>query len=225
MPNAFVALRFDKGPQQHWRVAVTLQPILRQLTYHAREDFRGQAFELRPGQNRQACIVDHQLQISRPVRFAPAYKALTLASPSTSSKTDGRKLGTQHRCVAQIELPRDIFAPLARLGRTLNQTQRQVARLMDRLPNRSFGVARAGGWEVRSPQRTARRREGGSTIKPSLASRHQRYPARHILERPIGLSLRARSAIHHFRASWLPGRARHNRPAFIATRRHFYSGS
>ena len=63
--RAAMSGRLDKGFHEHGAVAVTRLPVVGQLPRNEREDFRGQAFGLDPGQNQETGIVGFRGKIER----------------------------------------------------------------------------------------------------------------------------------------------------------------
>ena len=59
-----VAFKLHKGFQQHRAITIAAEPIVWQLACHTRENFRGKPLGLYPRQNKEECVVDHQLQVT-----------------------------------------------------------------------------------------------------------------------------------------------------------------
>jgi len=58
-----VALGFDEGFEQQRLEAVTLLPVVGQLSAGDGQDLRSQAFALDPRQDEEPRVVDHQLRV------------------------------------------------------------------------------------------------------------------------------------------------------------------
>ena len=67
--SAAMPRRLYEGLEQHRAIAVAQLPILGKLASHLGQDLRGQAFGLNPGQDEEARVVDHELQILQPLWF------------------------------------------------------------------------------------------------------------------------------------------------------------
>ncbi len=89
------------GFHQHWGGVMPPVPVARQSAPHHREDVRGQVRDVYPGQNEEAGIVDHAIQVplpggSRPVDEGFAGRGL----PSRSRETEhghGPPVAIRHR--------------------------------------------------------------------------------------------------------------------------------
>ena len=121
--SALVALIFHKGFEQHRAKAVSAKPVIGQLAGGKGQNLRSQPFALDPGQDQEARIVDHQLQVFLTLRFTPADEALpVLQLPGACTEADAgnelltgkdvvANLAARHGRVTQVVVARDIFVP------------------------------------------------------------------------------------------------------------------
>lgn len=117
------------------------------------QNLRGQSFALDPGQDQEARIVDHQLQVFLPLRLTPADKALpVLELPGACAKADAgyqlltgkdvvAQLAARHGRVAQVVVARDIFVPQSRGGFAADRLQCDAAYFVNGLLDGRLGVA------------------------------------------------------------------------------------
>ena len=91
LPGNKMALGVDEGLEQYRAIAVALTPINGQLSGDLRQDLRGEAFGLNPGQDQQSGVVDDELQLLQALGFLPADEALAPGElPGTRAEAQQR---------------------------------------------------------------------------------------------------------------------------------------
>ena len=112
-----------KGFQQNRSVAVAILPILRQLFDHTGENTRGQVRTANPGENQEASVVNHPMQVVLSLLSRPTDESVSRARcPRHGTETQNRQqvrtaedpisdLSTRQRLVFQVVKALDQLVP------------------------------------------------------------------------------------------------------------------
>ena len=71
--GAGITFRVDKGFEQQRFDAIGVKPIIRKLMGHKREDFTGELWNLDPGEDEKAAVVDNARKVAPANLIAPPY--------------------------------------------------------------------------------------------------------------------------------------------------------
>ena len=89
--GASEARLFDKGLEQDGRVAVATVPVLREPSGEARQQMGGQVGGMNPGQDQEARVVDHLMQVVAALLQGPANEQVAGRDlPRRGAKADRR---------------------------------------------------------------------------------------------------------------------------------------
>ena len=90
--GASEARLFDKGLEQDGRVAVATVPVLREPSGEARQQMGGQVGGMNPGQDQEARVVDHLMQVVAALLQGPANEQVAGRDlPRRGAKADRRQ--------------------------------------------------------------------------------------------------------------------------------------